>query len=259
MITHTLPDMSKVPGGWLTDETVPLLGCKSASKTHEIAPNVFRADNFMNSWSVDAINNMMAQRQNKMAPVSIQGLMQNGVPENIGSWRTTMFNPAMAAELERLFNYADFPKDCHFDEFSPTDFWQGDKNRRHWKWVGVSPMLRYMTYLNGGKHFTHFDAGFVHPDDNYRTLFSFVLYLSTNNSGATRIIDDKQGHLPVWDRNHADWTREAQEDEVIVKSYPRTGSCLMFPHRVSHDVELFNPHRGEKRIIIRGDLLYRSV
>lgn len=250
--------MAKVPGGWLTNETVPLLGCKSAPKTHEIAPNVFRVDHFMDGRSVDSINAMMEQRQGSMAPVSVQGL-QEITPETIGSWRTTMFNPAMAAQLERLFDHVDFPKDCHFDEFSPTDFWQGDKNRRHWKWAGVSPMLRYMTYLNGGKHFTHFDAGFVYPDDNYRTLFSFVLYLSTNSSGATRIIDDKQSHLPVWDRNHDDWTREAREDEVIVKSYPTIGSVLIFPHRVSHDVEMFLPSDGEKRIIIRGDLLYRSV
>ena len=253
------PDMTKVAGGWETDMTVPLIGCLYRPKVTEVLPNVYRVDNFLNPNSCDLWIEMVKNAPVQPEGVSIQGMM-NPIPENVGSCRITMFNRSMAKELERLFAYVDFRKERVMTDFDSTDFWQGDKNRRRWSFCGVSPLLRTMMYSAGGQHFTHMDAGFQYNNDNYRTLMSFVLYLSTNKSGATRIIDDKQGHLPVWERDHSDWTREAREDEVLFESYPKAGSLLIFDHRIAHDVQKFVPeNEGEKRIIVRGDLIFKAV
>lgn len=256
-ITNIPPDMSKVPGGWLTNESPVLLGCKAAPKTTEIEDSVWRIDNFISAGTVAAINAMMRHKESDMAPVSIQGL-QNVTPETTGSWRTTMFNEEMADGLYRLFRHTSFPKSRLFSPFDSTDWHQGDRKRNTWKWVGVSPVLRYMRYKQAGRHAVHYDCGYIYPDDNIRTLMSFVLYLSTNKTGATRIIDDGQKNIPVWDRNHADWSREATEGEILAESLPVEGSVLLFDHRVPHDVELYDGVEGD-RIIIRGDLIFAAV
>ena len=253
------PDMTKVAGGWLTDQTVPLIGCLRRPTTTEVLPNVYRVDGFMHELSCDRWVEMVKGAPVQPEGVSIQGMM-NPVPENIGSRRITMFNRALAKELERLFEHVDFRKERVMTDYDSTDFWQGDKSRRNWRYEGVSGVLRTMVYSAGGQHFAHHDQGFIYNNDNYRTLYSFVLYLSTNNSGATRIIDDKQGHLPVWERDHSDWTREAREDEVLFKSYPKKGSLLLFEHRICHDVQKFIPESEvEERIVVRGDLIFRSI
>jgi len=115
-----------------------------------------------------------------------------------------------------------------------------------------------MKYERGGQHFAHYDAGFIYPDDNYRTLQSIVIYLTTVNcGGATRFIQDSQQNIPIWERNHLDWTREAASSEVLAISQPQAGSILVFDHRECHDVEIYS---GEHpRIVIRGDIIYRSV
>lgn len=251
------PDMTKVAGGWLTNQTVPLIGCLQRPKTVEVLSNVYRVDHFMHFHSCDLWVDMIENAPVQPEGVSIQGLM-NPIPENIGSRRITMFNRAMAKELERLFNYVDFRKEREMSDFDSTDFWQGDKNRRNWEWAGVSPMLRCMAYIAGGQHFTHYDSSFICNDDNYRTLMSFVLYLTTNQSGATRIIQDNQGAIPVWDRDHSDWTREAREDEVLFESYPKAGSLLIFDHRIAHCVQPYLGDNGTRRIV-RGDLFFRKV
>lgn len=253
------PDMSKVAGGWLTDQTVPLIGCLQRPKTTEVLPNVYRVDHFLNPNSCDLWVEMVKGAPVEPEGVSIQGMM-NPVPENLGSRRVTMFNRALAKELERLFAHVDFRKERVMTDFDSTDFWQGDKNRRNWEYVGVSPLLRTMSYESGGTHFCHYDQGFIYENDNYRTLISFVLYLTTNESGATRIIQDNQNEIPVWDRDHSDWTREAREDEVLYQSYPKAGSLLIFYHRIAHDVQKFEPKEdGEKRQIVRGDLIFKSM
>jgi hypothetical protein len=138
-----------------------------------------------------------------------------------------------------------------------TDWWQGDKLRTIWYPVGFSPMLRFMRYDSGGQHYAHYDAGFIYPNDNYRTLQSVVIYLTTNtDGGATRFIEDNQMHLPVWERNHQDWTREVQPSEVLYSSQPQMGKMLIFDHRLCHDVEMYRGN--DPRIIIRGDIVFQA-
>ena len=255
-MTQQSPDMSKVAGGWLVpaSEVPVILGCKAPSATFSLPSHARLVRHFMDTRSADAIISM-AKLAPSLAPVSIQGLTE--VTEaTTGSRRTTMWSPELADELHRLFRHAAFSKSLLCEDTYPTDWWQHG-TKRSWKWVGVSPMLRFMRYAKGGQHFCHYDAGFIYPDPSYRTLMSFVLYLSTNSSGATRIIEDNQQSLPVWERNHGDWSRPVQDSEVLAESLPVKGSVLIFPHRVPHDVQPYDGAEGD-RIIIRGDLIYHA-
>jgi hypothetical protein len=143
-------------------------------------------------------------------------------------------------------------------DLTPTDWWQKNPTKaRKWRAVGVSPLLRFMRYEKGGQHYAHYDAAYVYEDPKVRTLMSFVLYLTTNeNGGATRFIRDGQHTVPILERNHADWDRPVEKDEVLLSVSPRKGRLVMFDHRLCHDVE---PYAGnEPRIIIRGDVIYQD-
>lgn len=250
------PDMSKVPGGWLVNTSPALIGCLSRPTVKTLCPNVFLVKNLLHDISCDAINEFVGNAP-ALAPVSIQG-MQEVTDDTIGSWRTTMFNEVMAEKLREVLYHTLAGWTVLFDEFDSTDWWQGDKKRTMWRYCGISPMLRWMRYKRGGKHAVHYDAGFIYPDDNYRTLYSFVLYLSTNETGATRIINDNQQDVPVWDRDHSDWSKEATPEQIVARSLPQKGSMLIFQHRIPHDVELFCDQNAE-RIIMRGDLIFEAI
>lgn len=132
---------------------------------------------------------------------------------------------------------------------------------KHYDWmaVGCTPLMRFMRYNKSGEHYAHYDAGYFYKDGMHRTLMSYVIYLTTNNSGATRFINDNQMSVPVWDRVHNDWMRRTEENEVIAESQPVAGSILVFDHRLCHDVKQFMPeNEKESRIIIRGDILYKK-
>jgi len=260
MLTHTSPNPDKVPGFWKVPyELSPiLLGCKAAPKTKEIAKGVWLAENVISDESCDAINRLHDFSPNYQA-VSVQGMKDIRGPEDIGSYRTTTWNPYLAQEFERLFYWTDFPDIVNCEDTTSTDFWQNTKCRKY-VYEGVSPLLRAMTYKEGNKHACHYDAAYLYPDSNYRTLLSFVAYFSTNKTGATRIIRDGQETLPVWERNHSDWDREERPEEIIAESLPVKGNVLFFFHRIPHSVSKFIPEiEGEERRIIRGDLVYHAL
>ena len=65
---------------------------------------------------------------------------------------------------------------------------------------------------------------------------------------------DGQEALPVWARDHEDWTRPVRDDEVLAAVRPQRGDVLLFDHRLCHDVE---PYTGDApRVIVRGDVVF---
>lgn len=252
--------MSKVPGGW-EPETNLLLN-ESFGPIHErkLIDETSKAivfDNVLSPVDSKKLRDLFLN-SHITAPVSIQG--RQDVPDDrIGSVRATAWSPYLADQIwSRLKMHPHFSlKWFMMEDFVATDWWQEGPFRK-WEAFGVSPMLRFMKYEKGGQHYSHYDAGFIYPDPHYRTLKSIVIYLTTNEgSGATRFVEDGQGNLPVWERDHRDWTRETREEEIITRSYPIEGSVLSFNHRLCHDVEIFNGP-GD-RIIIRGDIIYKAI
>lgn len=249
------PDISKLPGGWEPDaKLVPHLD--NTPKVTHLGNTALVIKNALSSGDCEALISLMNQ-SSRIEEVSVQG--RKDVPEDrVGSVRTTIWSPQLALQLWKKIS-PEIREDTAVIMYSdwPTDWWQGDRNRHVWWPVGLSPIFRFMRYESGGQHYAHYDAGFIYPDDNYRTLRSVVIYLTTNTEGgATRFIEDGQDEIPIWDRNHDDWTREVKPKEVLAKVQPIKGNILIFDHRLCHDVELYTGK--SPRIIIRADILYKS-
>jgi len=189
----------------------------------------------------------------KWHSVGVQGTVPT---EQIGSTRINRWSP----------DFAKFLEDKILQSCKPiigtgnvlTDWYQSkngaDYEGREWIPNSVSPLFRCMRYKNGGQHWPHYDAGYIYPNEKFRTLKSFVLYLSTHKSGYTRFINDGQ-LMHIKERNHNDWSRQALQSEVVQEYIPNSGSILLFNHRICHDVSAF--HDSNDRLIIRGDIVYK--
>jgi hypothetical protein len=262
IIYTTKPDMNSLPGGWepkrpgmYMEQTFPYkTHLRNVMDVESLYEGPFIIHNLFSLRECDSLKALMYSSPN-FEGVSIQG--RKDIPDDrIGSKRTTIWSPFIA-ELFNLKFAPYFTESFHCDPLTPTDWWQGNRDLCEWEYNGISPMLRFMEYGNGGQHYAHYDAGFIYPDQVHRTLYSFVLYLSTNlHGGATRFIEDGQCAVPIWDRTHDDWIRPANDEEVMAISKPIEGNVLVFPHRMCHDVE---PYTGkDPRIILRGDVLFRA-
>ena len=188
-------------------------------------------------------------------PVSITGMSGNWKPgDPIGSYRASNYTPEYASTLWGRIKHA-FPKVRLFTDEDSTDW----DNHETWEPIGVSPLLRFIKYVDGGWLVVHYDAPYIQDEDT-RTLQSLVIYLQhddTITGGATRYLHDPQAHIPVTERDLADQKRAAQENEVRLRFSPADGTGVTFDHRMLHDAELV---QGEgQKLIIRTDILYRKV
>ncbi len=182
-------------------------------------------------------------------PVGVTGVRDS---YGVGSVRATAWSPPLAAALwQRLAPVV--PSVRFVGAHDPTDA----PGHRTWRVVGLSPLLRFMRYDRGGRHLCHYDAGYDYGDGR-RTLLSAVFYLTdAPKSGATRFVRDGQEHLPTRERDHADWSRDTRDDEVVAAVHPACGDALVFDHRLCHDVARWDGP-GE-RTIIRADVVYEAV
>lgn len=215
LLESTRPNFNLLPGGWELDSSLlPTLDCTLPQNlpdnqkprisylpiSHGVGIIIRNALTLTDCESLIAL---MSKSPNTEG-VSVQG--RKDIPDyRIGSVRTTIWSPLLASHIWNKI------KTCiphrRMTPHDATDWWQGDKDRTTWYPVGFSPMLRFMRYESGGQHYAHYDAGFIYPDDNYRTLQSVVIYLTTNKEGgATRFIEDNQFYLPIWERDHQDWS-----------------------------------------------------
>lgn len=253
ILKSTKPDINALPGGWEPKTDIKLSqGHGPDYRTNNGLITIIECG--LTKSDCSQLISLMDTSSN-FQKVSVQGNMNDVNDYGIGSIRTTAWSPELAEQLNATFK--NCISDLHANDKTPTDWWQGNKDRRDWEFFGVSPLLRFMKYQKGSKHFSHYDAGFIYPDDNYRTLMSFVIYLTTNSDGHTRFINDNQENISIWDRNHMDWARESMDCEVYFESKPIAGNILVFPHRLCHDVEQYTGDGA--RIIIRGDLIFKAI
>ena len=243
-----------VPGKWYPTDFDFV---HSLSTTlHTISPSVFLLENALSSETCDALISQMVNC-GVHTPVGVHGYM--GVEGEIGSMRATGWSEALAKRFWVIF--APFFHPRKMNEFTATDWFADHQRKEHifWKAIGISPLLRFMSYTEGGEHYGHYDMGYDYGDGR-RTLMSFVVYLTDvqdGEGGKTRFLQDKQENIPVRHRVHDDWRRRAEEEEILCAVRPQKGHVLFFDHRLCHDVE---PYSGTTpRIIIRGDVVYWSM
>ena len=150
------------------------------------------------------------------------------------------------------------PAQLVFNERSRVD-WQSDNpdNLNVWNLIGVSPYFRYLQYNSGSEHMPHYDTSHKVPEDLLtRTLYSGIIYLTDNDTGATAFIDDEQHKIPYVHRNHDDWEQQATFDQIYSWALPRRGHIIVFPHGECHSV--MPNYSGSARKIIRFDIYYSA-
>ncbi len=252
LILTSKPIMSKLPGGWEPRE-VPILDNAKHATSH-ISPLTTIVENL---FSIRECEQLIALFESapQFSAVGIQGKPIEG-DEVVGSIRATLWSTELAEQIWKKIK--PYISERKMDEKSTTDWWQGDKNRTQWRPVMCSPIFRFMKYGREGKHLPHYDNGFIYSDDTLRTLQSVVIYLTSSKiGGSTRMIFDNQQNLPIWNRNHDDWFREARADEVVCQAFAIAGNTLIFDHKICHDVKTHEDN--EPRIIIRTDIIFEAI
>lgn len=186
--------------------------------------------------------------ESQLYPVGIQGLSDVTNKDQIGSFRKTIYDPSLAEFLSKLI-LPHFHSHVLTNIYSPVQ--TDTEEETKWKVNCISPLFRYMEYNKGGEHYAHYDAPYV-TDEKTRTLFSGVLYLTTNNCG-TRILQDHQQDIPFSKRNIQDHTKTLKKGTPVWAYFPSLADRVsIFPHGVCHDVS--ENTENTKRIIIRFDI-----
>lgn len=183
----------------------------------------------------------------------INGMRLPHPDAEIGSYRLSFYSLALANVLwRRLSPHLDIVR--HFDEYSSTDF----DEHPLWRAVGISPLFRAIKYETGGYLVPHYDSSYSYSSTT-KTLMSVVIYLSepsSDGSGKTRFILDRQRYLPRSERVYKDSFVKPSPREVVMDIEGFAGSALIFDHRIYHDSdELCIP---EDKIILRTDIVFEQ-
>lgn len=209
---------------------------------------IFSVSNILPLEVVDALKRELAS--NAWQAVGLDGKADVPYTE-IGNYRLSNYNEAMAANIwTRIQNF--FAMCYSMNPYTPTDH----DNYPLWKPVGVSPLFRYIRYAEGGQLVAHYDETYI-QDDTHRTLMSLVIYLTSNEHGATRFLVDPQANKRMDEMDFSDWDRPGTPDEVSMAIKPVAGTGLIFPHRLLHDSEPLGLDDPEK-IIIRTDIMFEK-
>lgn len=258
IVNTTKPTKDSLPGFYEPQESIQLNKLPSINELMQDG-RAFVIENALTHIECDMLINYMNKSDN-FEEVGVQGMMDKK-DVRIGSLRTSIWDPNLAEQIwNRISNLLP---NVEGSNDTATDWWQGLYPNYiynpviEYLPVAVSPLLRFMKYSKGGQHYAHYDAGFIYPQQEYRTLKSMVIYLTTNQNAATRFIKDGQDNIDIWNRKHEDWSREVKEEEIIAKSECIKGNILIFDHRLCHDVEKYMGN--DPRIIIRGDIVYKRV
>lgn len=169
-----------------------------------------------------------------------------GKGDEIYSERASLYNIELAKVLwNRLQENGMIDKKLIQAEYPETEWEKGEIYRL----VGVNPLFRFIGYSNGGELVPHYDYSF--KDDQYKSLFSLVIYLTTNRSGATLFHNDDQGL--EWHKNLSD--RPGYYNEAL-KYLPEKGTGLCFSHHLLHSGEKV---KNEFKLIIRTDIMAEKI
>lgn len=257
MEINTPPDINNIVGGVIPNETEIINSINSKAKREprirHCDDEVFVLDNFLSHTECLALIDFFKDI-NHYSSVSVTGLNEDAT----GSIRSSMWTPKLSQKIfkELISFIPENKKELYSHPFKSIDWWQHNKNNfKKWRLNALSPMFRFMRYQSGGEHYPHYDQGYIYPNLSTRALQSIVFYLTTNEQGGClRFIDDKQTHLPIFDRKTSDWSRAAEENEVVSSFSPMAGSVIIFDQRKCHDVEKY--FGKNDRFIIRSDLIY---
>lgn len=181
-------------------------------------------------------------------PVGIDGILKNYKSEDpIGSYRLSFYSEELSSCIYNYIN--EHLENIHIDDFSTIEGGKGDI----WTPVSVNPLFRCIKYLKNGLLIPHYDSSYIEKD-NKKTIKSFIIYLTNNQSGKTRFLYDAQENIIKEQRNYEDQNRTPSNEEILFSITPKEGKGIIFNHRILHDTEISN----EEKIILRTDIVYEK-
>lgn len=113
-----------------------------------------------------------------------------------------------------------------------------ERNEQYYKICGVNPYMRFLKYSQGASLLPHYDGSFQY-NDSCKNLFTVLVYMSDNDSGATRFIkerDDVAKEVNLFN----DWSTPAQTTDVLLSTLPKKGRMVIFDNRLLHDSQYFS-------------------
>lgn len=210
----------------------------------------WRVRELLNKQELSALQDF--GRANCSQPVGHDGILAHyNDNDPVGSWRTSVFAPRLAQRLWQRLQGLPWPEQLGAQGHSD---WDGHSK---WKACGVNPLFRFIQYRPGaGELVAHYDAPYVESLTR-RTLFSLLLYLSSNpRDGFTRFLHDPQDVLALDKRDFSDWSRCAQGSEVRMGCIAVQGDALVFEHRLLHDSSAM---RESTKLVARTDIVFEKV
>jgi NAD+ synthetase len=221
----------------------------------DFGESAFLVDDLLSASECERLEREIARTPK--VPVGRNGMGAGFEPERdpVGSLRASTFDPELAALLwSRLSPF--LPRIRTMEDDTPTD-WNG---HRVWRAVGLNPLIRFMAYEPGGMLIPHYDSGYEFADGRRHTLMSVLVFLTDadpESGGATRLLLERQRHLPLGRRIYEDGREAARERDVLARVVPRRGRALVLDHRIPHDAEMW---RGPGvRVVLRSDVVFERV
>jgi NAD+ synthetase len=157
-----------------------------------------------------------------------------------GSYRISWHNQIFADELFHRIKLAT--------DILVTDGLGDYDGCKVWRPIGINPYFRFIRYLDKDNLVPHYDSPTVF-NDTTKTLRSVVIYLTTNKTGQTCFIKERE------QADYKDWAMSETQTDILETIPCVKGSALVFNHRLlhsSHQIE------DEEKIIIRTDIIYEK-
>ncbi len=225
-------------------------------ETHDIGDGheAITIDNLIPASIISVL--LQGLRQNAWQAVGTDGYA-NKPYDKIGNYRLSNYNEGLADVLWRRIKPL-LPEVRVCNPFTPTDH----DGHELWRPIGVNPLMRFIRYEDESLLVAHYDGTYA-KTETQRTLMSLVIYLTSNESGATRFLKDPQAGFAMSDMDFSDWDRVGNDDEVLFSNKPMAGSALLFDHRLLHDgapyVKAVEKPWNSEKIIIRTDIVFEKV
>ncbi len=226
---------------------------------HEGNPFVLIVNNILSKEECDALINKSEEQQFELALINIGNGKQTKLTEIRNNDRTyiddnilaehiwSRINKVLPNTIEPRLHYCRSNGILGIDSSAGNDDDDDndDEGNDTWKAVGLNERLRVLRYDPGTYFAPHEDGAYVrtdkkHPQYGDRSFITAQIYLNEHFvGGATRMLNP---------RSH-------DESEGIDVT-PKTGSILLFHHRIYHEGSILNERR---KYTIRTDVMFTKV
>ena len=199
--------------------------------------SIFRLKNFLSSDEVTSL--ISSVDSHPQVPVGRDGYVKNyQAGDDVCSLRSTIYSEDLSGIFYERLRHCVFDRNNIYVS-SACVFYP----------VGVNPAMRFIDYPGGGWLVPHYDFPYK-ASENEMSLLSLVVFLTSNDEGgATRFVKEYR------DGDDSDWSRKAEEREILMTLNPEAGDAILFPHHLLHEGQLTK----ERKVILRTDIMYQGA